>query len=61
MMESVFAFSRYFVALLFGAAVAVSFAGMERTQKNRIATGCLAIVLFIFQFFCLRTWGMKIP
>lgn len=58
MMETVFAFSRYFVALLFGATVAVSFAGMARTRKNNLVLGCLTVFLFILQFVCLQIWGM---
>ena len=34
MIEAIIEFSRYFVALLFGVAIAVSFAGMARTRKN---------------------------
>lgn len=59
MIETSIAFSRYFIALLFGAAIAVSFAGMARTRKNYIATGCLAVVLFILQVVCLQTFGMS--
>ncbi|HHV28772.1 sensor histidine kinase [Acetivibrio mesophilus] len=58
MIETAIAFSRYFISLLFGAAIAVSFAGMERTRKNYIAVGSLTIVLFILQFICLQIWGM---
>ncbi|OPZ87851.1 MAG: hypothetical protein BWY74_03300 [Firmicutes bacterium ADurb.Bin419] len=58
MIETTIAFSRYFFALLFGAAIAVSFAGMARTRKNYIAVGCLTIVLFIIQIVSLQTWGM---
>jgi len=60
MIETTIAFSRYFTALLFGAAIAVSFAGMARTRKNYIAIGCLTVVLFIFQISCLQTWGMAV-
>ena len=58
MTETIIAFSRYFVALLFGAAVAVSFAGMARTRKNHLALGCFTVILFSLQIVCLRTWGM---
>jgi len=51
-------FSRYFIALLFGAAVAVSFAGMERTRKNYLVFGCFTVILFALQIVCLRRWGM---
>lgn len=58
MLETAIEFSRYFIALLFGTAVAVSFAGMERTRKNHIALGCLTVILFILQVISLRLWGM---
>lgn len=37
MLQIIIEFSRYYVTLLFGAAVAVSFAGMPRTRRNRSA------------------------
>ncbi len=58
MIETAMAFSRYFMALLFGAAVAVSFAGMARTRKNYLVFGCFIVILFILQFVCLQLWGM---
>lgn len=60
MIETIIEFSRYFFALLFGAAIAVSFAGMVPTRKNYIALLLLTIILFILQFVSLRTWGMDI-
>ncbi len=60
MIETVIEFSRYFIALLFGSAVAVSFAGMARTRKNHLTLGCFTVILFILQLVCLRLWGMKI-
>lgn len=60
MIETAIAFSRYFIALLFGAAVAVSFAGMARTRKNHLAFGCFIVILFVLQIVCLRTWGMAV-
>lgn len=51
-------FSRYWFALLFGAGVAFSFAGMARTRKNYLALGCFTVILFILQIICLRLWGM---
>ncbi len=59
-METFIEFSRYMVAMLFGAAVAVSFAGMERTRRNYLALGLLTALLFVLQKLCLRTWGMDI-
>ena len=58
MIKTVIEFSRYFVALLFGASVAVSFAGMARTGKNYLAFGYFTVILFMLQLVCLRIWGM---
>lgn len=60
MIETTIEFSRYFIAMLFGAAVAVSFAGMASTRKNYLTLGCFTVILFTLQFFCLRLWGMEI-
>ncbi len=60
MIATVIEFSRYWFALLFGAAVAVSFAGMARTRKNHLAVGCLTVVLFIMQIASLQLWGMAV-
>ncbi|MGI6685960.1 MAG: hypothetical protein ACOX47_10935 [Bacillota bacterium] len=60
MIATAIEFSRYFIALLFGAAIAVSFAGMPPTRKNYLALGCFTLILFILQIFCLRTWGMAV-
>lgn len=60
MMEIIASFSRYFGALLFGTAVSVSIAGMERTQKNYVVFWVFTIILFIFQLISLRIFGMDI-
>ncbi len=60
MIEAAIEFSRYFIALLFGTAIAVSFAGISRTQKNHISLGCLTVILFILQIVSLRLWGMAV-
>ena len=60
MIKTVIEFSRYFVALLFGASVAVSFAGMARTRKNYLAFGYFTVILFVLQLVCLRLWGMAL-
>jgi two-component system sensor histidine kinase AgrC len=60
MIETAIAFSRYLIALLFGTAVAVSFAGMARTRKNHLALGSFIAILFILQIICLKIWGMDI-
>jgi len=58
MPSTVIEFSRYWFAMLFGEAVAVSFAGMARTWKNRIAVLCFSGVLFIVQIIFLKLLGM---
>ena len=60
MIETVIEFSRYLVALLFGAAVSVSFAGMARTRKNYLALGCLTVVFFTLQVASLLIFGMDV-
>lgn len=60
MIETAIEFSRYFIALLFGTVIAVSFAGISRTRKNRISLGCLTVILFILQIVSLRLWGMAV-
>ena len=59
MVETIIQFSRYFVALLFGSAVAVSFAGMPRTRKNYLVFGGFVVALFTLQAICLKIWGME--
>jgi two-component system sensor histidine kinase AgrC len=59
MIETLIEFCRYFIALLFGTAVAVSFAGMARTRKNYLALGCFAVILFILQIIFLASFGME--
>lgn len=58
MIETTIAFSRFFVALLFGATMALSFAGMAHKLKNFISAGCLIVILFILQILCLNAWDM---
>ena len=58
MIEVVMEFSRYLFAMLFGAAVAVSFAGMARTRKNYMALGGFTVISLILQFICLRILDM---
>ncbi|MEN2776498.1 GHKL domain-containing protein [Acetivibrio clariflavus] len=60
MPETIIALARYYITLLFGTAIAVSFAGMPRTRKNYVAVGCLTALLFALQLICLKTWGMTI-
>ena len=58
MIAVVMEFSRYLFAMLFGAAVAVSFAGMARTRKNYMALGGFTVISLILQFICLRILDM---
>ncbi len=60
MIATVIEFSRYWFSLLFGATVAVSFAGMARTRKNYLAFACFIVVTFIMQITSLRLWGMAV-
>ncbi len=60
MIAVIIEFSRYWFALLFGTAVAVSFAGMSRTLKNYLVFGCFTVILFIMQITSLRYWGMTL-
>lgn len=58
MIATIMAFARYFVMLLFGAELAVGFAGMPRTQKNHIVLTGVLITLFILQVMSLHQLGM---
>jgi two-component system, LytTR family, sensor histidine kinase AgrC len=58
MIETAIEFSRYFIALLFGMAVAASFVGMAHTRKNHLVLGSFTVVIFIIQVVCLFRWGM---
>lgn len=60
MIETAIEFSRYLVALLFGAAVAVNFARMPHTRKNLLVLGCFTFILYNLQLICLQTWGMAV-
>jgi len=46
MLTTVVEFTRYFAAVLFGMAVATSFAGMPSTRKNNMAMIFHAIIIF---------------
>ena len=58
MLAVIIEFLRYWFALLFGTAVAVSFAGMSHTRKNYLVVGCFTVGLFIMQITSLLLWGM---
>jgi hypothetical protein len=59
-MPVIIEFLRYYASLLFGTAVAVSFAGMKPTRKNCLVVGFFTIAFFMVQVLCLRTWGMDV-
>jgi len=59
MIETAIEFSRYFVALLFGTAVAAGFAGMPAARKNYLVLFCFTIVIFMVQVACLFRYGME--
>lgn len=60
MTETLIAFSRYLVALIFGSALAVKFAGMAGTRKNNLVFGGFILALFVIQLFCLKIFGMAV-
>lgn len=60
MIENTIAYSRYFIALLFGTGIAVSFAGITPAIKKYISVGCLTLFLFIIQIISLQRWGMEV-
>ncbi len=60
MLRTVIEFSRYFIVLLFGTGLAVSFAGMVRTRKNYLVFVSFTVILFMLQAVCLRLWGMEV-
>lgn len=58
-MKTFIEFSRYYIVFLFGMAVAVGFAGMARTRRNRLVLVGFSIICFALQFASLRIWGME--
>ena len=58
MIETVIGLMRFASSLLFGVAVSVLFAGIERTRKNHIAVGCSCIILLIVQSACWWFFGI---
>ena len=60
MTETLIAFSRYLIALIFGSVLAVRFAGMTGTRRNNLVFGGFILGLFVLQLFCLKTWGMSV-
>ncbi len=51
---------RYGFSLIFGVALSVCFAGIERTRKNNIVFVCSCVVLLSVQFFCWWIFGIDL-
>ena len=49
---------RFASSLLFGVAVSVLFAGIERTRKNNIVVGCSCVILLLVQSACWWFFGI---
>lgn len=58
MIATVIEFSRYWFALLFGALITFSFAGMPHTRKKYLVAEFFVFFLFILQVISLQLWGM---
>jgi two-component system sensor histidine kinase AgrC len=58
MIATAIAFSRYYIALLFGMTVAASFAGMVQTKKNFLVLWGYTVLVFLIQLLCLWHYGM---
>ena len=51
---------RFGFSLLFGVALTVCFAGIERTRKNNLAVGCICVILLLAQSFCWWLFGIDL-
>lgn len=60
MLETVIGLIRFASSLLFGVAVSVLFAGIERTRKNNIAVIYSCVILLIVQSACWWFFGIDI-
>ena len=58
MIETVIGIIRFGFSLLFGVAVSVLFAGIERTRKNNIAVTSTCVILLIVQSVCWWLFGI---
>ena len=58
MLETVIGLIRFASSLLFGVAVSVLFAGIERTRKNNIIVGVSCVVLLLVQSACWWFFGI---
>lgn len=58
MIKTAVEFFRYFIALLYGAAIAVNFAGMTRSRKNYLTFGTFVFILYLLQIISLKILGM---
>lgn len=59
MIETFFAFSRYFFALAFGTLIAARFVGMQYTKKNTVAIALFIVITFFIEICCLVLFGME--
>lgn len=51
---------RFCFSLLFGVALSVCFAGIERTRKNNLAVGCSCVILLLVQSTCWWLFGIDL-
>jgi len=58
--ETICAFSRYFVAQFFGGIVAAGFCNMKETKKNYAVFSLYTVFIFIIQLICLNAFGMDL-
>lgn len=58
MIETVIGLTRFGFSLLFGVAISIVFAGIERTRKNRIVIGLACVILLIVQSACWWLFGI---
>lgn len=59
MIETIFAFSRYFVALVFGTLITLRFVGIRYTKKNTRALTVFIALTFLLEVICLSLVGME--
>lgn len=58
--ETVIGLIRFGFSLLFGVAVSVLFAGVERTRKNNIVVGFICVILLLVQSVCWWFFGIEL-
>lgn len=60
MITTIIGLIRFGFSLLFGVALSVCFAGIERTRKNSLAVGCYCLILLFVQSSCWWLFGIDI-